>query len=199
MLAWLLLQVPLTLLPAPARPPECQLDLLPAYVLEERVLDDFNHQVARYVRLHRRLERALPPEHRFGDSEDTAIGVDALHTAIADARPNAQPGTIFTPAVANLLAARLDRAIARQHLTPADVWVAMHLWDPSGLPAPTVNGRFPPVRHVRVWPTLVAVLPALPPELQYRFVGRDLVLLDVHADLVVDILTNALPAPEGAS
>lgn len=199
MLAWLLLQVPLTLLPAPARPPECQLDLLPAYVLEERVLDDFQRRVADYVRLHRRLARALPWDHLSDDSEDMAIAVDALHVAIANARPEARAGSILTPAVSNLLAARLAGAIARQNLTPADVWVAMQLWDPSGLPAPTVNGRFPPIRHVRVWPALLAVLPALPPELQYRFVGRDLVLLDVHADLVVDIVTDALPAPEGAS
>jgi len=36
------------------------------------------------------------------------------------------------------------------------------------------------------------VLPALPPELQYRMVGRDLVLVDVHASLIVDILPQAL-------
>ena len=45
-----------------------------------------------------------------------------------------------------------------------------------------------------MWPALRAVLPALPDELRYRFVDRDLVLLDVHADLVVDILRDALPA-----
>ena len=196
MIAWIVLQVPLALFPAPT-PPPCQLEVLPPFVLEERVLRDFNHRVDHFVRLHRRLARALPWEHLFGDSEDVAV--DALHTAIVDARPNARAGAIFTPAVSNLLGARLDGAIAKLNLTPADVWVAMHLWDPSGLPAPTVNGRFPPIRHVRVWPALLAALPALPPELQYRFVGRDLVLLDVHGDLVVDILKDALPAPERAS
>ena len=37
-------------------------------------------------------------------------------------------------------------------------------------------------------------LPSLPTELEYRFVNRDIVLWDVHADLVVDIIPNALPA-----
>ena len=199
MMAWILLQVPLALFPAPT-PPPCQLEVLPPFVLEERVLlRDFNHRVDQYVRLHRRLARALPWEHLSGDFEDMVIAVDALHTSIVDARPNARAGAIFTPAISHLLVARLDDAIAKQNLTRADVWVAMQLWDPSGLPAPTVNGRFPPIRHVRAWPALFAALPALPPELQYRFVGRDLVLLDVHADLVVDIVTDALPAPEGAS
>jgi len=44
-----------------------------------------------------------------------------------------------------------------------------------------------------VWPALLAALPALPEELEYRFVGWDLVLVDTHADLVVDILKDALP------
>jgi hypothetical protein len=36
-------------------------------------------------------------------------------------------------------------------------------------------------------------LPELPPELSYRFVGRDLVLKDIKAGLVVDVLPNAIP------
>ena len=44
-----------------------------------------------------------------------------------------------------------------------------------------------------MWPGFLWTLPALPEELQYRFVGRDLILLDVHANLVVDILRDAIP------
>jgi len=33
----------------------------------------------------------------------------------------------------------------------------------------------------------------LPPGLEYRFIGRDLVLLDVDADLTVDVLAAVLP------
>jgi hypothetical protein len=42
---------------------------------------------------------------------------------------------------------------------------------------------------------LLEVLPALPQGLQYRLVGRDLILLDLDANLVVDILPEALPRP----
>ena len=42
-------------------------------------------------------------------------------------------------------------------------------------------------------PDILHVLPPLPDELQYRLVDRDLVLIDMHADLVVDILPGALP------
>jgi len=36
-------------------------------------------------------------------------------------------------------------------------------------------------------------LPELPPELAYRFVGRDLVLKDIKAGLTVDLISKAIP------
>ena len=42
-------------------------------------------------------------------------------------------------------------------------------------------------------PILLSKLPLLPPELVYRFVGRDLTLKDTKAGLVVDLIPNAIP------
>jgi hypothetical protein len=42
-------------------------------------------------------------------------------------------------------------------------------------------------------PKLLAGLPPLPDELQYRFMNRDLVLWDVHANVVVDLIKRAMP------
>ena len=194
MLAWIVLQLPLALSPT-AVPPACQLELLPLAALEERVLRHFNDGINQYVRLHRRLERSLPPEHLFDDSEDLSLAADELRTSLVDARPSAREGSIFTPAVAQVLAARLERAIAGLGSTPGEVWIAMNRGYLSGVPEINVNDRFPPIRYARIWPALVEALPALPDELEYRFVDRDLVLVDVHANLVVDILKDALPAP----
>jgi len=194
MLAWIVLQLPLALSPT-LEPPTCQLEVLQPAVLEDRVLRHFDQGVNEYVRLHRRLERSLPPEHLFDDSEDMSVAADALRAVMVDARPYAREGSIFAPAVAYVLAARLERAIAHLGTTPGEVWIAMNKGYLSGVPEIEVNDRFPPIRYARIWPALLAALPALPDELQYRFVGRDLVLVDVHADLVVDILRDALPAP----
>jgi hypothetical protein len=57
-----------------------------------------------------------------------------------------------------------------------------------------VNKPFPWALGSAMTPQLIDILPALPNELQYRFAERSLVLVDTHADLVVDILPNALPA-----
>jgi hypothetical protein len=42
---------------------------------------------------------------------------------------------------------------------------------------------------------IIQALPEVPWPLQYRFVSHDLVLLDVDAGLIVDILPDALGAP----
>ena len=42
-------------------------------------------------------------------------------------------------------------------------------------------------------PDLLEVLPALPVELEYRFVGEALILLDTVAHIVVDYIPDVLP------
>jgi len=36
-------------------------------------------------------------------------------------------------------------------------------------------------------------LPKLPEDLEYRFIGDRLVLHDIHADTIVDVIENAFP------
>jgi hypothetical protein len=45
-------------------------------------------------------------------------------------------------------------------------------------------------------PAMLRRLPELPPELEYRFVGRDLVLVDILTSVVVDVLRDAVPTIE---
>ena len=40
---------------------------------------------------------------------------------------------------------------------------------------------------------LLLALPALPEELQYRFMNRALILWDVHAELIVDFIPDVIP------
>jgi len=41
---------------------------------------------------------------------------------------------------------------------------------------------------------VLKVLPKLEEEIEYRFIGRHLILLDPHAHVVVDLVPNAMPA-----
>jgi hypothetical protein len=198
MLVSVLVQVPFAIfpllnIPAPTR--DCQLEVLQPAAIEERALAEFDSRVAAYVVLQRRLARSLypmPPFDEEGFFDDEAVLSDGLREVMVAARPLAQQADFFTPRVAELFRERIDRALA--------VGVSgrpVPLYEPlPGEPAPAVNSAFPFVMGVVQWPELVRALPALPRELTYALWGRDLVLVDVAANLVLDILPDALP--EGA-
>jgi hypothetical protein len=60
-----------------------------------------------------------------------------------------------------------------------------------------VNGDYPSAAPLAtVPPMLLAQLPRLPEEVEYRFFDRHLILLDVDANLIVDYIPNALPPAE---
>ena len=62
-----------------------------------------------------------------------------------------------------------------------------------------VNGRYPEsVPVVTVPPQVLQGLPKLPEELEYRFVGDRLILLDVHADTIVDYHRRCHPPLDGS-
>jgi hypothetical protein len=63
-------------------------------------------------------------------------------------------------------------------------------------PGPIVHDRFDWWFGSFMPRCMVSLLPRLPDSLQFRLVERDLVLLDVDAALVIDVLPDALPATE---
>jgi hypothetical protein len=175
----------------PALPPPPQA----APVLQDLVATQaFQQRVTEYVTLHRLLEGPLPPLFPTWDMSQIHLTGRALASRIQTARAHALPGDIITDDVARMFRRRIATC-----LTP-EAWTAILAerdTDEEGLPAPRV-----PALHVNMeWPAQVAfdfvppqlllALPPLPPELQYRIIGRALVLWDHHANLIVDILPGA--------
>ena len=151
----------------------------------------FLQSVDRYVGLHRRLEAPLPPEVVTGDVEALFAPRKALSEAIRTARANARQGDIFAPALA-----RYFRMLVADALAEGGVTDMLKIVEDENVvhTPPTVNGDYPAGRSISLMPPcLLAALPPLPPELQYRFVGRDLILWDMHAGLIVDFVPEAIP------
>jgi hypothetical protein len=158
---------------------------------EYSALAAFEQSVQDYVALHRRLARVTPPLQVTADPAQLRTAVDSLGQAIRLARPAAQRGDVFTVPVARLFRQRIGCALWTFDVTL--LTTEMEGDSESNAP-PVVNGSFPWGSGNAMWPSVLAALPPLPEELEYRFVGADLVLVDVRADLVVDILKAALPA-----
>ena len=54
----------------------------------------------------------------------------------------------------------------------------------------TYNDRAP---FSSMSPTLLLKLPQLPEEVRYQFVGRDLILRDTEANVILDFIKDAIP------
>ncbi len=68
------------------------------------------------------------------------------------------------------------------------------------IPAPVgVNEPFREEESYAVPPRLLEQLPPLPGDIQYRILGSGLVLWDVHADIIIDVLPDAFRAPSHVS
>lgn len=146
-----------------------------------------------YTFLHRRLERQLPALEVNANPETIRRAIEAMAAAIRAARPDACQGDLFNAAAQTTIRTRIARTLRLHGFTPEDVLDAERA---EGVDARSVslrvNGDFPWRSATAMFPALLEALPPLPPELQYRLVGYDLVLIDVHASLIVDILPTAL-------
>ena len=161
---------------------------------ETPILDGFTKRLDAYMDIHNDVERRLAAQWVFDDPEDLFYAMRAMQSGIRVARPDARPGAVFTPDVSALIRARLAQRLIICNYSVEDVLEFLNEERLPGVPEPRVNEPFPWSAGSSMWPTLLAALPPLPSELQYRFFDRDLVVIDMHADLVVDVMKNALPA-----
>ena len=154
---------------------------------------NLQRSVAEYVVLHQLLEYEVPPVLITPDIEQIQRAVRALQLRIQIARVTARPEDIITPEVARMFRRRIATC-----LTP-EQWKAVFAdrardeeGEPIEPPPLHVNMEWPEqVPFDFVPPQLLQSLPTLPQELQYRIIGRSLILWDHHANLIVDFLPGA--------
>jgi hypothetical protein len=163
---------------------------------DDAAVREFEQRARAYVEVRQSAEKSLPP---LSPTEADAAVIRAHREALADAvrraRAEARPGDVFVPSVRPLFRAVVAEEVRRQ---PAQrrtieegnperekgapvVDYAVNAPYPDGAPSSTVP------------PALLARLPRLPDDLQYRFSGRHLLLVDARARIVVDFLGQAVP------
>ncbi len=160
---------------------------------EERdALRHFEEAVAEYAELHSKQLAKL------ASREEPAATQKALARAIEAKRPKAEQGDLFRPEIQPLF-----RRLIAEQLQGPDTRAAQKAVL-EGNPADEadsapvvvrVNGLYPIGATVStVPPSVLVTLPPLPSCLHYRFVDRDLILVDSVAQLIVDFLPAAAPA-----
>lgn len=141
---------------------------------------DFSQRMSDYSALRSDLERGLP------GPMVSRKGVRALGSRVRAARSSAKQGDIFTPTVAAAFKATLVLEM------DAQTWASI-MDDNPGAFRNRINGDYPEKRSLStVPPGILAVLPPLPDGIQYRFLGRHLILLDTRAGVILDRIPYAI-------
>ncbi|MGH7628504.1 MAG: hypothetical protein ACREOF_03795 [Gemmatimonadales bacterium] len=176
---------------SPASAPPTERVVGPLSSEDAAALATMNRRLEEYGDLHRKLADGLPklPENATPEQIDTNQRM--LGRLVREARATAKPGDIFTPEARPVI----RRLLAAVFGGPDGKQLKASIMDenPVGLEL-TVNGRYPDaVPLSTVPPQVLQTLPKLTEELEYRFIGDRLILLDAPAHVIADFIEDALP------
>lgn len=170
-----------------------------AAAVNEPALQAFQQKVEGYVKVRKTAEGKVKALPKNANPEQIHQYRTSLASLIREARATAKPGDIFVTEIRPIFLSilkdnftgpggRANRAVARQG-NP------QHEKEPGeATPKVQVNAVYPASAPVSsVPPMLLMQLPKLPKDIEYRFSGPTLLLLDTKADLIIDYMRGAAP------
>jgi hypothetical protein len=153
-------------------------------------LQDFQMRLEAYLKLRAGLVKGLKPLASTPSAAELAARQAVLAGAIKKARAAARPGDLVPQGVAAQIAKTIRddftrRTAAAERASFSEVPNAVR---------PAVNQTYPADAALPTVPPLLLLnLPRLPDNLQYRFYGRHLILLDGDTQVILDYIPNVLP------
>jgi hypothetical protein len=155
------------------------------------IVQDFEKRVAGYVSLQKSLAKGLSSTKPTDEPQIILDRQRDLAGRIRVARRQARQGAIFSPEISKEFHRLLG--FAREGQNDAHIKKSLERAEPVYLRL-RVNDAYPagiPLQSTP--PTILMNLPLLPPDLEYRIAGHALVLRDTTANIVVDLIPDALP------
>ena len=151
----------------------------------------FETRIGEYVTLHREIEQKLPKLGREATPEEIDKNQRELGALMRSTRPDAKQGEFFTPEVQEFLASLFGRVFRGEN---GKNLLGSIMDENPGLPKISVNERYPDdVPLSTMPPEILDALPELEEDMEYRFIGRRLALIDSHAHIIVDFTHELLP------
>lgn len=157
----------------------------------EAVAAEFVTRVKAYVEAREKIDGALPPMPTQASAEQIEEHKTSLLKAVQKARAGEKQGNIFTPAASTLI-----RSIIRNEFKGQDrEYLRKKVYEAENKNVKVaVNVPYPEAaEQLEMPPNLLLVLPELPKQVRYRFVGTYLLLVDRENNLIIDYMTDALP------
>lgn len=157
---------------------------------EQRIIDDFKKRVDHYEDVSSKLETEVYPPSSELDPKTIHARQKELASRIVKALPGWKQGDIFTPEISAFFKRRIAEVVngpdganikgAIFDDAPGDMAIKVFTEYPAGVPIATLPAQ------------MLKLFPALPKELEYRFLGPNLILMDIAAFLIVDVIPDAI-------
>jgi hypothetical protein len=168
----------------------------PTHAIAKPTFADFAERIDLYMAERARAEARVPELKETSDPKKVYDREKALGMAIRTVRANATQGEIFTDAAEaefrHIIEADFrKRAAVDRNAVLEEV--------PAKLP-PKINTDYPTSLPLATFPpSLLMNLPTLPDVLEYRFLGRHLILRDIKGNVIIDYVPDAVPANVAAA
>ena len=170
------------------------------------VLADFQKRIDAYMAVHKDAAKDAPPLKETKNPAEIKATQDALGAKIRAARANAKQGDIVTPEIQNKFR-RLMYPVVTSPAPQGTAGKELKKDVKEGLKENTderkeeggkpvvlkVNATYPNDTPLPTTPPQVLMnLPKLPEQLEYRIIGKNLIIRDVEGNIIVDFVPNAI-------
>lgn len=160
-------------------------------VNDKQVIKAFEGDVKEYLNLRNKIKDKLPKLSKDSTPEQIHAFMTSFEDATRAARAGAKRGEIFRPDISKYIRKKL-----KMHFRGEDrIELRKTIFEAENEAIPLrINYPYPPGKEFTEMPaTLLLTLPQLPKELRYRFIGRNMILVDRENNLIVDYMVDALP------
>jgi len=159
--------------------------------LDAAAIADFKDRVYGYAALQKKLDATIKEPSPDSPPQSFLDHQRALAKLIQKARAGAKPGDLCRKPMRDVIR-KLVAGVVREP-GGAEIRKSLLDEDPGNLRL-TVNSEYPDnAPFSTVPPQILRGLPALPEGLEYRFIGKRLLLIDSHARIVADIVERVFP------
>jgi hypothetical protein len=178
---------------SPATAPPSQRVVGPLTEQDARSLATMNDRIKTYLELHQKIEKGLPALPQEGTPQQIDQNQREFERRMRAERATAKRGDIFTPEAQPIIMRLLEKVFGG----PDGKQLKASIMDENPIDPVklvSVNARYPDnVPLTTIPPEVLQTLPRLTEDLEYRFVGDWLILLDTHAHVIADYIPDALP------
>ena len=158
---------------------------------EKAAIQTFENEVNEYVKLRNKVRQQAPPLSKDATPEQINAYRKTLEESVRAARKNARRGDVFKPEVADYIRRTLKTEF--QGKDRKDIRNIVFETEIQGVVL-RVNYPYAQSAELSEMPaTLLTKLPQLPKEVRYRFVGRNMLLVDRESNMIIDYMPEALP------